>query len=1857
MSSVNYFGISNSINAWGIYSLFKTNSLSINNDLQKLETSMALTLENEDRYVSSQSPVLMGLYRAIPSERAEQLLSEGYSDVSAIVKAVSEYMTSIEDTAVYSEPTAQNDRTFNINDPAPNTSTYDLVNLYNNTVNINTNAGTDTVNLGGTYNTIQVDVGLGDDTVNVDTSSANEFTIVGGPGTNTVNMSGNVTDYAFQDNGDNTLTMTDTYSGATVVIDTNIELVNFADGSTMTFDGTDITINSAATGEQMLIDTTNSSYVLDMNSGDDTLVVSGVGNTVDVNVSAGNDFVVVDGTNNNVNIQFEDKQDTLYVATGNNNIVNVDGGDYTDSLILQGDVLDWTLVGNTYTHNTTGTAVTVNDIENVYFGQLVDDPAGSSSNLDYTALNNSGNVVYLNDGNDTVALGGTNNYIQLDMGSGTNTVTIDDTNYNNFVLAGGSGTDTISFIGNVGDYTFQTNDDGTLTIKNASSFATTTIDSNIENILFADNSSLAFNGTDFSIKTTINADTVNITGSNNTVFIDTYNGADSVSITGTNNTVKLNLANDDDSVYVGIGENNDITIDGAHGVDTLTLQGMAADWTLTGTLPGQTYYENIYSGTKVTILTSIDNVQFDNGLVVYDTPGMDSFINALGYNDTSININTNDGDDTVSLDGTNNNVTVNFLSGNDYVHIDDSTNSTYFINGGSGEDTVVLNGVMADYNIVNNPDDTMTITNTISGAAVTLDPYLVENIVLMDGPIQGRVVLRGTPLDDTFDLTAFNNETIQVDLMSGNDLLTVGGTNNDIDLNLGAGDDIVNIDDSNSNIFNVSGGLGNDIINMAGVLGDYTFTDNGDSTFTLTNVISGAATTVDSTVETINLGDGSVLSYDGSTITITDAPGRSNTFDMTTYSNSSFIINANDQDDMVIIGGLNNDITANLNSGNNTVNIDDSNIGTYTVNGGTGTDVINMAGNLSDYQFNDNGDSTFTLTNVISGATTTINSTVETINLNDGTVIGYDGSTITITDGLGNSSNIDLSTSNNTSFIINAGDSDDVVNLAGTNNNAIVNLSSGTNTLNIDDSNNNTFVVNGGVGIDTASLSGVLADYTFTDNGDNTLTVTNTGSGATTTIDIAVENINLSDGSIVNFDGSSITITDAPGNASNFDLTGGVNTVFTINANDNNDTVDLGGLNNDVTVNLNSGNNTVNVDDTNNNTFVISGGSGTDVVNMSGNVSDYTFIDNGDNTLTLTNNISGATTTIDTSIETVTLGDNVNVNFDGSTITLTDALGSSTTFDLTAQNNSNMIINTGNMDDIVNLGGSNNDMTVNLISGNNNVNISDQNFNTFIVNGGTATDTVNFTAGLDYTLTDNGDTTYTVTNNLSGANTTFGTSIETISFTDIPGSSSTFSVNDSFAASIIVNAGNNNDTLNLGGAGNDITANLNSGTNVVNVDDTVSATYNINGGSGTDSINLTGILSDYSFQDNGDSTLTITNTLSGATVTVDANIETINLADGKTLSYDGTDLTINDTPGSSSAFDITTFTNTSFIINTDNQNDIVDLGGNNNTAVVNLASGVKTVNIDDSNNNTFVVNGGVGTDTINLFGNISDYSFQDNGDSTLTITNTLSGATVTVDANIETINLADGKTLNYDGTDLTINDLPGSATNFDITSNANTSFIINAGDQNDIVDLGGNNNTAVVNLTSGVNTVNIDDSNSNTFVVNGGVGTDTINMSANFSDYILMDNLDGTLTITNNISGATTTIDSSIETVNFNDSYSISYDGSDITLSGFTAGNDNLSIDGIDTTYNFVTTDAGMDNITIDGINNNVNIDLGTEDDSVYVAVGNNNVINIDGSGQTDTLTLEGAALDWNLVGSTYTHTVSGTSVTISNLENVLFTA
>ncbi|MGD9580270.1 MAG: beta strand repeat-containing protein, partial [Vampirovibrionia bacterium] len=1012
------------------------------------------------------------------------------------------------------------------------------------------------------------------------------------------------------------------------------------------------------------------------------------------------------------------------------------------------------------------------------------------------------------------------------------------------------------------------------------------------------------------------------------------------------------------------------------------------------------------------------------------------------------------------------------------------------------------------------------------------------------------------------DLSSYEGMDFVVNIINSDDTVDLGGSENNVVVNLMGSDDTVNIDDSSYNTFEIIGGSASSTVNMSGDLSDYTLIDNNNGSFSILNNTSLATTTIDINLGSVVFADGLQLTVGATGMIITDTAGNDSNIDLTSYNVSSFIVNAGDNNDVINLGGEGNDFVVNLDSGDNTVNIDDSIFSDYDINGGTGIDTVNLSGTFSDYSIVDYHDGTYILNNTLTGARITLDTSIENVVFSDGLQFSYDGEVYTLTDSSGNDANIDLSGFYLSTFVVNTGDGNDTVELGGSSNDVTVNLNSGDNVVNIDGLAQGTYVINGGTGVDTINIDGNFDSYSLIDNGDGTYTLSNNAFPSSITVDTYVDSIVFDNGSQLSFNGDTFIYTDASLNSMNLDTTDYSNVNLVINAGDNSDLIDLGGSDNNITVNLDSGSNIVNVDGAADNNFIINGGTGDDTVNLMGSIEDYRFsVDDGILTIDSAMAAIQSTVTIDNNVDNVIFSDGSMLTFDGTTVNLTDVSGNSLDMSLVSYRDTSITIDAQDGDDYIDLGGVGNNISVDLGSGNDKVNIDDSLSNTFNIVGNDGTDSIVLAGNFsDYTISTDPFGLVVLSNNVSGATTTIDSTVENIYFgddialsydgevltyTDFVGSSSTIDFTDFNVSNLSINSGDGNDVIDIGGEGNEISVNLDSGDNIVNVDDSLFNTIKINGGIGDDTVNMSGSFSDYEIVTNPDGTYYLSNSTSGSIISFDSSVDTVSFSDGLSLSFDGDTFVLADST-SSNSIDLSDYDHINMTINTTEGDDEITLGGSLSTFTVNLTTGDNTVYVDDTEGSDFTINGGVtvagvdGSDTVYLSGNFADYSLLASG-STLSFSNNISESTVTIDNNVDSVVFADGSVMQYISAiepgafTAVFTDALGNQSTIDLSSYSDSSFIINASDMNDTVVLGGTNNDVTVNLDSGDNIVNVDTSSINNFDINGGTGDDTVSISSSIEDYIIVNNGDNTLTLVDTTSEATVTIDNNIENINFTD--------------------------------------------------------------------------------------------------------------------------
>ncbi len=263
---------------------------------------------------------------------------------------------------------------------------------------------------------------------------------------------------------------------------------------------------------------------------------------------------------------------------------------------------------------------------------------------------------------------------------------------------------------------------------------------------------------------------------------------------------------------------------------------------------------------------------------------------------------------------------VNGLGGND-VLFGQAGNDT--LNGGIGNDDLT-GGTGND--AINGGDSDDVIRYTIGDGNDTVNGGANTDSLVITGTTGGNdtldVVFNGTSLTNFEGGTATAVESVRADLLGGTgDLLDYNGTAAasavTVDLGAGTASGFTSI----SNIENVRGGDGNDILISAAGVSNALTGNNGNDTFT----VHDAGDTV-SESNGVTGGVDTVLS--GITYTITDT----------------------DVENLTLLG------TANINAtGNNSANVLTGNSANNTLNGSGGIDTVALAGVLADYTFSLSG--------------------------------------------------------------------------------------------------------------------------------------------------------------------------------------------------------------------------------------------------------------------------------------------------------------------------------------------------------------------------------------------------------------------------------------------------------------------------------------------------------------------------------------------------------------------------------------------------------------------------------------------------------------------------------------------------------------------------------------------------------------------------------------------------------------------------------------------------------------------------------------------------------------------------------------
>jgi Ca2+-binding RTX toxin-like protein len=309
--------------------------------------------------------------------------------------------------------------------------------------------------------------------------------------------------------------------------------------------------------------------------------------------------------------------------------------------------------------------------------------------------------------------------------------------------------------------------------------------------------------------------------------------------------------------------------------------------------------------------------------------------------------------------------TVNGLGGNDVFTFGAALNAADKVNGGTGTDSLVLNG---------NYGAGLTFLSTTVSSIEEMDLLGATNnykLTMNDGNVAAGVamVVSAAGLDAahglTFDGSTESNGFFNVIGGAGQDLITVRGAGNTVNGN--GGNDILTVSNGAAGHDVLNGGAGNDFFNFTTLFNATDQIDGGIGTDTLNlngdysaGVTLGATTLLN--VEAINLAAGHA--YTLATNDATIAAGGHLLIDgsaLFSTSNTMLISGAGETDgSFQIEAGAGNDVltTGAGNDGIDGGTGDDTiapGTGSDSVNAGIGNDIVNMAANLDATDLIDGG--------------------------------------------------------------------------------------------------------------------------------------------------------------------------------------------------------------------------------------------------------------------------------------------------------------------------------------------------------------------------------------------------------------------------------------------------------------------------------------------------------------------------------------------------------------------------------------------------------------------------------------------------------------------------------------------------------------------------------------------------------------------------------------------------------------------------------------------------------------------------------------------------------------------------------------
>jgi len=687
----------------------------------------------------------------------------------------------------------------------------------------------------------QIFGGLGADTINTGNSNNIIYAYAG----DNIISTGTGADQIHVDNGNNTISDAGGANSITAGSGNNHITLNDGNNTVLTGNGN----NTISTGV--------GSNSITTGTGNDSITTSGGGGTI--SASSGNNTIIINSLTGSTDVY-----SLTTTGTGTNTIT---GGDDNYTINVGGGTNNITLGTSDNSYNTTITAgngantiVTGDGKHTISVGSGVN-AITTGAGVDTISAAGGGGSINAGDGNNSITItsssGSTNNYTITTTGTGTNSITGSDDNYN---ISTGSGVDTIS-VGN-GNQTINVGD-GATNSATAGNGTDILIGGSGNDTLIAGNGTNTFRG-----GTGTNTLTGGSTG-NSTVDYSTVAGVVTVALgnggaagtaTGTSLSDTLTyiqnvIANDAGDTITGSNTSNTLT--GGAGNDTIagnggndTIYGNGGDDTLTG----GTGNDNIYGGSG--------NNTIDGG-----SSGTDNLFGGSG-NNTFINPHAGvhyDGTNGANISAMPTNLAYSFTNGGTTnLYLNTQINA---INYGSDNSGLTIN--LAAGTGIGGTADGSTYAATPTSGYDSINKIIVGNGTNNLAPSFSDTVLIGGTGRDIFTDT---------NTIASQHVILVGGGGNTDDYNMGAAQEtivgsvsgfdrlfynsssspagiVINLDSANHNFTN---SLGN-VITVAAYSGGNNGVTSADSRSWSNGdyfePISGTSTAIDQIIGTQTGGD------------------------------------------------------------------------------------------------------------------------------------------------------------------------------------------------------------------------------------------------------------------------------------------------------------------------------------------------------------------------------------------------------------------------------------------------------------------------------------------------------------------------------------------------------------------------------------------------------------------------------------------------------------------------------------------------------------------------------------------------------------------------------------------------------------------------------------------------------------------------------------------------------------------------------------------------------------------------------------------------------------------------------------------